>query len=297
MPRNLPPLNALRAFECAGRHGSFSAAAQEMNVSHAAVSRHVRGLEKRLGVQLFRTVARGVELTEEGRSYLNELTPALDQIAQATDMLQKQDAGVVSVSCEPTFALKWLMPRLGDFYKHYPEIAVSLQASPLLADLERYERDLAIRYCANVAPQLTSDRISAFKVYPYGVPDFARATTPLEILDQRLLHEDNGVLWCRWFTQAGHPEVSLPPSNPLSTVLAIEGALSGQGIVLVSPELVVDDVRAGRLIRLSDIGLDYGAYHLVYLKEVVRRRAVAAFRDWFLSATRALRDSELNAGA
>ena len=297
MPRNLPPLNAVRAFECAGRHGSFTAAATELNVSHAAVSRHVRGLEKRLGIQLFRTVPRGVELTEDGRSYLNELTPALDQIAQATEMLQKADAGVVSVSCEPTFALKWLMPRLGDFYKRFPEIAVSLQASPLLADLERYERDLAIRYSAQINPPLSSDRISAFKVYPYAVSDYAHVRTPAEILQQRLLHEDDRTLWCRWFELAGHPQVVFPPSSPLSTVLAIEGALAGQGVVLASPELVADDVAAGRLVRLSDLGLDYGAYHLVYLKEVVRRRAVAAFRDWFLSVTEELRNSAMNVNA
>ena len=294
MTRSLPPLNAVRAFECAGRHGSFSAAAAELNVSHAAVSRHVRGLEERLGVQLFRTVSRGVELTADGADYLAQLTPALDQIAQATDALQHKDSGVVSISCEPTFALKWLMPRLGDFYKKHPEIAISLQSTPALADIARFERDIAIRYCQSVEAPLASDMISVFQVYPYAVPGFANARTPDEILQHRLLHEDDGVLWCRWFTQAGRPDIQLPPSNPLSTLLAIEGALAGQGITLVSPELVADDVAAGRLVKLSEVGLDYGGYYLVYMPEIVRRRPVQAFRAWFLEITAILRDGAVS---
>ena len=117
MSRYLPPLNALRAFEAAGRHQSFSRSADELNVSHAAVSRHVRGLEKRLGVQLFKNVARGVELTEMGRQYLDQITPALEQISQASESIRRREDGKLSISCEPTFALKWLMPRLGHIFE------------------------------------------------------------------------------------------------------------------------------------------------------------------------------------
>lgn len=289
MPRNLPPLNAIRAFECAARHVSFSAAATELNVSHAAISRHVRGLEARLGVQFFKNIPRGLELTDAGEAYLKELTPALDRIANATDNLKQSDAGVVSISCEPTFAVKWLMPRLGDFYKQYPDVAISLQASPVLADIAGYERDIAIRYCHRVDTDLARDHICTTLMYPFAVPGLVTTQRPADLLKHRLLHEDDGVLWCRWFTKAGRPDVKLPPSNPLSSLLAIEGALAGQGIVLTSPELVADDVSSGRLVQISAIGLDYGGYYLVYLAETARRRAVRAFKDWFIAATAELR--------
>ena len=146
MHRNLPPLNALRAFEAAGRHESFSRAAEELSVSHSAISRHVRGLEHRLGAQLFKEAARGVELTPAGRAYLEQVMPALDIIAQATDALAETPAGRVTVNSEPLFAAKVVIPRLADFYARHPEIDVRLDVSHTLADLERYEADLAIRF-------------------------------------------------------------------------------------------------------------------------------------------------------
>ena len=137
MPRELPPLNALRAFEVAGRHNSFSGAAVELNVTHAAISRHVRGLEKRLGVQLFKTVSQGVDLTEAGAKYLRTITPALDQIAEATTAVSCKSDRSILVSCEPTFAVKWLMPNLGSFEDAHPGIEVQVQSTPKLADVAR----------------------------------------------------------------------------------------------------------------------------------------------------------------
>ena len=147
MARFLPKLNAVRAFESAGRHGSFSRAAAELNVSHAAISRHVRGLEADLGVQLFKVIARGVELTDAGRLYLSKVEPALDEISAASEVLRERDDASISVTCEPTFAGKWLMPNLGHFKRAYPDVSVRLESAPKLADIRNFEFDIAVRYC------------------------------------------------------------------------------------------------------------------------------------------------------
>ena len=296
MSRRLPPLNALRAFEAAGRHVSFSGAAEELHVTHAAISRHVRGLEKRMGVQLFQNVARGVELTEAGTKFLQAVSPALDQIAAATAELSDETEARISVSCEPTFAVKWLMPRLGTFQDAYPEVEVKFEASPRLVNIQQYECDLAVRFCAGDTPGLASDMICRSPVYPVGAPKLrggkARPRTPADLLSYRLMHEDKGQLWQRWFTNAGIAETDvkrLRSPGGLSSLLAIEGALAGQGLALISEELAFDDMESGRLERYSELGLSYGGYYLVYLKETVRRRPVQAFRKWLLETTEPLR--------
>ncbi|MEM1276644.1 MAG: LysR substrate-binding domain-containing protein [Pseudomonadota bacterium] len=296
MPRSLPPLNALRAFEAAGRRQSFTGAAQELNVTHAAVSRHVRGLERRLQVQLFRTVARGVQLTEIGAAYLARITPALDQIAQATEALGKAQPSTLTISCEPTFAFKWLMPRLGQFQALHPEIDIDLQSTPKLADLKTYECDLALRFCHS-APDMRADLISVSPVFPYGAPSLPVAEQPSDLLALKLMHEDNGALWKRWFEAAGLRDAYQPQkTSGLTTLLAIEGALAGQGVVLSSAELVCQDVELGRLKRLSPIGLAYGGYHLLCLEELAGRRSIRKFRDWVLSETTYLRAPPHSAG-
>lgn len=120
MSRRLPPLNALRAFDAAGRHESFTRAAGELGVSHSSISRHVRGLEDRLNVRLFRDQSRGVELTAAGARYLAVVSSALDQIAEATEALTERPSGTLVVNSEPFFAAKWLVPRLGDFPSGQP---------------------------------------------------------------------------------------------------------------------------------------------------------------------------------
>lgn len=287
MPRTLPPLNAVRAFDAAGRHGSFSLAADELNVSHAAISRHVRGLERRLGIQLFRNVARGVELTEAGRSFLAEVTPAFDRIAEAASNLTQTTTGVITVTCESTFAVKWLMPRIGKFENLYPDVDIALDANSSIVDIGRYEADIAVRYSKNMPRGLDYDLICHRPLYPVGKPELARLPlnehTPDKLAEYRLLHEDDGALWRRWFEKAGLARVSFPKMpRTLSGLLAIEAVLAGQGLALMSDEFIKDDIAAGRLVRYSDLALDYGAYYLVYRPETARRKEVRCFRDWLL---------------
>lgn len=295
MPRRLPPLNALRAFEAAGRHQSFTGAAEELNVSHAAISRHVRGLEARLGVQLFAAASRGVALTETGAAYLAEVSPALDAIAAATEALAAAAKGTLSVSAEPTFAIRWLAGRLGRFHARHPGIEVELEASPLVANLARHDCDMAIRFTAKSYPGLAADTISRAPLYPVGTPalreKFDAGRGPAALLDLTLLHEDKGALWRRWFAEAGLGEVALPPTpGRFSSLIAVEAALAGQGVALTSREIVAEELADGRLVKFSEIGLDFGGYYLVYLPERLRERPAAAFREWLLEESRELRD-------
>ena len=295
MVRRLPPLNAVRAFEAAARHESFSKAAEELNVSHAAISRHVRGLEERLGVLFFRTAKRGVELTEDGQDYLKAVSPALDTIAEATDALSDWPEGVVYITCEPTFAVKWLMPRLGEFQEQNEAVEISIDSSPALADLKRHEFDLAIRFGNGKWSGLEADLVSNAKVYPVGSPRLLRKageiTSPLDLCKLKLLHEDeDGWMWRHWFAAAGVPDVHLPPfPGPLSTALAIEAAAAGQGVALLSDDLAARDLEEGRLVRFHETGMDFGGYYLVYLKSALRQRAVRTFRDWLLRSSEEFR--------
>src|SRR5215470_13262051 len=145
MARRLPPLNALRAFEAASRHNGFTGAAAELRVSHAAVSRHVRALEARLGVTLFRTAKRGVELSPAGHRYLQTVSAAFDSIADATDAVAAVSQKQIRASVHPAFAGRWLIHRLGRFGQAYPDYEVVLDATPRAADVAHDEADLAIR--------------------------------------------------------------------------------------------------------------------------------------------------------
>lgn len=295
MYRQLPPLNALRAFEAAGRHQSFSRAAEELGVSHSSISRHVRGLEDRLGVQLFRELSRGLELSQDGAAYLAQIMPALDTIAYATEGLAEVPQGTVTVNAETLFAAKWLIPRLGAFSALHPEIEIRLEASRRLADVARYEADLAIRFVSPGAHYRGSELISDAPLHPYASPDLLvePIRSPRDLLSYPLLRDRSNGTWGYWFTLAGDvPDVEVPGSSwRMSSFLEVEAAISGQGVLLVSDEVVASEVAAGRLVRVSDVGFREGGYHLVQGDGVLRRKAVRVFRDWLIEQSRPWRST------
>lgn len=294
MARRLPPLNALRAFEAAGRRQSFVGAAKELNVSHAAVSRHVRGLEARLGVRLFRNLPRGVALTEAGDAYLAETSRALDLIEAATDRLTEGARRRVSVSAEPTFALKWLAPRLSDFHAQHPEIEIVVDANARIADLKGGECDVGIRWTRAEMREPGATLISNHPAYPVASRSFAAGlnlpVSPEDMQGLALLHEDSGAIWRRWFAAAGLSNPALRErTGRIGSLMAIEAALAGQGVALSSAELVAKDIDEGRLVRLSEIGVDFGGYHVILPPGAAGRGPAARFRDWLLGATETLR--------
>lgn len=293
MPRALPPLNALRAFEAAGRHQSFSGAAEELGVSHSAISRHVRGLEHRLGVQLFCDLPRGVALTQAGARYLAALSPSFDRIAKATEIFDQRPAGQVIVSAEPLFAMKWLIPRLGDFYMRFPDIELRLQASSTLAALDRYEADIALRFFRAGAKGQSAPLLSNAPLYPYAAPGLVPdPLSPESLLSLPLLRDRMADTWRHW---AGLADCS-PPEGAASdwrmrARLAYESALAGHGVLLISSEIAEVDAAAGRLVQCSDIGFRSGSYHLLTAEGATRRNAVRLFCDWLLDQSVALRDA------
>lgn len=295
MAPRLPPLNALRAFEVAARHSSFTGAATELRVSHAAISRHVRALEARLGVTLLRRAKRGLELTEDGARYLKAVSAAFESIAEATEALAKPKEVRVRVTAEPAFAGRWLIRRLGRFQEAHPDIDVVLDASPRLVDLARDEADLAIRYGQGGWPGLRQDQLASSRLYPVGRKELRRrraAFAPDELRAFVLLHEDDGSLWRRWFAAAGVTDANVSRGpRILETALALDAAVAGQGIALADEALIADDLASGRLVKLCDIALADGAYFLLSLPNAQRRRPLAAFRDWLLTETAVLRRS------
>jgi DNA-binding transcriptional LysR family regulator len=297
MSRRLPPLNALRAFEAAARHNSFTSAAAELRVSHAAISRHVRALEARLGVRLFNRVKRGVALTAAGADYLRTVSTAFDAIAEATDELAHPGRVKIRVSVHPAFAARWLIHRLDGFRRANPDCDVVLDATPRLVDLGRDEADLSIRNGEGGWPGLACDLLARSRLYPVGAPALLgrrRARlTPAELTSYPLLHDENGGDgWRRWFAVAGIADAEIEGgSYLLETNLAIDAAIAGQGVALVDDFLVTADLAAGRLVRFSEIPLaaSDGDFHLLGLESSLRRGPIGAFRSWLLSESDPLR--------
>jgi DNA-binding transcriptional LysR family regulator len=296
MVRQLPPLNALRAFEAAGRHQSFSRAAEELAVSHSSISRHVRGLEDRLGVQLFRDLPRGLELSEYGAAYLVQVSPALDAIASATETLTEVPKGTVWVNSETLFATKLLVPQLGDFAALHPDIEIRLEASRHLADVARYEADLAIRFVRPDNSYPGAELISDAPMHPYASPALLKGplTSTRDLLSYPLLKDRSSGTWDMWFALTGEVAPQEVPQSTwrMSSVLAVEAAVSGQGVLLVSDEVVAGEVAAGRLVRISEVGFREGGYYLLQGEGVMRRKAVRVFRDWLMAQTVVWRGAE-----
>ena len=284
MPRTLPPLNPLRAFEAAGRLGSFARAAEELNVSHSAVSRHVRGLEHRLNVHLFKNGPTGVTLTDQGRAYLAEVTPALDRIALATEALTELASGVVTMTTETTVAQKWLIPRLPNLKARHPEIDLRLSVSTELMDIEAHDFDLGLRYLRTEPPD-AHELLFPSAVCAFAAPGFAgiqNGSVDLASLARGpLIEEATFRLWPEWFRTAGLvdlPDLHLP--HPLNAILAIQSAVAGLGAVLMDRRLCEPEVTSGALVRLTDAELLFGGYFLATNARAGRRKAVRAVRRW-----------------
>lgn len=285
MARRLPSLNALKAFEAAARHGSFTKAAGELHVTHAAISRHVRELEAWLQVDLFRRVSRGVVVTEVGESYRRTLTEVFDRLLAATQEVVAGRAGRgLKVSVEPAFAARWLVPRLGSFQERHPDIDLSLESTNRLIDFRSDEVDLAIRYGQGDWQEVESLCLSEVHCFPVCSPDLLQGPLPAnpEVLrDHTLLHEETRRWWGEWLAEAGVEGVD-HTRGPLlqDTHLALEAAAAGQGFALGDSILAADDLADGWLVKPFAGQVLEGGYYLVqprHAKETAPRRA---FREW-----------------
>jgi LysR family glycine cleavage system transcriptional activator len=290
---HLPPLSALRAFEAAARLQSFSKAAEELNVTPAAISHQIHALEEDLGVSLFERRNRAVELTASARVLLPGLSEAFAGIQTSVRRLRAHnDTGTLNITVSPSFAGKWLVQRLYRFQEQNPEVDVRISATDAVVDLSRGDFDIAIRYGTGRYPGLIVELLLKNEVFPACSPELLRHGPPLEtpadLRHHELLHDqavDRDPLvptWSMWLKAAGVDDT--PASHGLSfstNVLALEAAIAGHGVTLAYSTTAAADIAAGRLVRLFSLALpDLFAYYIVTAPGALERPKVRAFRDW-----------------
>jgi LysR family glycine cleavage system transcriptional activator len=293
--RRLPPLNAIRAFEAAGRHLSFTKAADELNVTPAAISQQVRNLEDSLGVPLFRRLTRALLLTEAGQTALPILGEGFDYLQDGIDAVSRQeDTGIMTVSSAPSFAARWLVRRLPRFGEQYPDIRVRLDPSLQVVDFDRDNVDIAVRYGRGDYPGMRTDFLLPVDLSPVCSPKLLDGPHPLckpaDLEHHTLLQTDWTIAsssddgWAMWLLCAGVDNVD-PTSGSLFTTddLTVEAALQGHGVALVVRDLVADDVAAGRLVWPFDLIVksDF-SFYIVSPERTADAPKNVAFREWLL---------------
>jgi LysR family transcriptional regulator, glycine cleavage system transcriptional activator len=286
--RRLPPLNALKSFEAAARHESFTRAAAELCVTQGAVSHQVKALEAELGIKLFNRNSQRLLITEAGREYLLVIRNALDQIAVGTDqLLRRQISGVLTVSTSPDFAAKWLVHRLDRLAGAHPEIDLRISADMHHIDFAREDVDIAVRHGAGNWPGLAASQLCPEELFAVCSPRFLsgprRLSQPSDLLTASLLHLDDRKDWSRWLESVGvTPDEQLsrgPVFNRVS--MAIDAAVDGQGVALARTTLAAWDLINGRLVqpfpttsRLSK------TFWIVCPKATSTLPKITMFRDW-----------------
>jgi len=295
MPLRLPPLSPLRFFEAAGRHRSFKLAAEELNVTPSAVSHGVVGLEEILGVALFVRQPRSLALTAEGAEYLPYVSEALSLIAIGTQRLasRRTDRGI-TVSCAPTLASRWLLPRLGRFKQRWPAIGVTVDTSHRQVGFPVDGFDFAIRMSRATAAGTAWTRLFGERLVPVASPAYrtglADADSRIDLGRATLLHvlsasED----WPEWLERCGVERADSSAGLRFDTIqLAFEAAAAGLGVALGRRPLVDRDLADGRLVELGFAPIEAEtAYWLVSTEGAERRSDLVAFKRWIIAEAEA----------
>jgi DNA-binding transcriptional LysR family regulator len=280
----LPSLNGLRAFEAAARLGGFTAAAQELHVTQAAVSRSVKALEGQLGYPLFQRNANALALTPEGRMLVPDLTSAFELMAKATQRVSQSRAGpVLTVGVGPTFAIRWLIPRLGRFQQRHPEIEVHTATGGATA-LLRPEWTCSLRLGKDPSPGVVSEPLFSPEMTPVCSPAMAKKLkVPADLAKETLLDiahtpED----WVLWLTRAGVDPARISRRSVFPYhAFALQAALDGMGVAMGLQPYVTDDLKAGRLVAPFQLSVTKPlGWYLSYRKEVGGSEAFRKFRRW-----------------
>lgn len=286
-PRRPPNFSALRAFEAAARHQNFSRAAEELHLTHGAISHQVRALEQELGRPLFVRNGRNVTATPDALKFAQYLSHAFAGIAAASDALRPSGAGVrLTISSIPSFAARWLAPRLGGFIELHPHVEVVLQASGQLQDLARDAVDVGIRFGRGHYPGMMVQRLMGDVYYPVVSPHYRGGwlpATPQQLAQANLLRSVEP--WAPWLRAAG---LDLPePSGGLmfeDLSMLVRSAVDGNGVALVRHVVAMQEIASGQLIRLFDIATPCpDEYYFVSPPGASMKPQVLAFRDWLLA--------------
>lgn len=285
----IPPLSAIRVFEAAARHQSFTKAAAELGMTQAAVSYQIKVLEDRMGAPLFLRRPRQVTLTEVGQRLAPPVTEAFETIREAFATARTGAQGVLSITTVATFATDWLAQRLGSFQVEHPSLAVRLDLSPRLVDFAREEMDVAIRAGNGQWPGVQAHMLMRIDFTPMLSPELAASIggvkEPADLLKLPIIGTDDP-WWGQWLTEAGVSPDGLrdQPYNSMgSQTLEGRAALAGRGVAILTPAFYKSELETGRLIQPFDLVCDDGnAYWLVYPKARRNTPKIAAFRKWLL---------------
>ena len=284
--RRLPPFNALRAFDAAARHLNFRLPAEELGVTQGAVAQQIRGLEAESGISLFERHPRGLALTEAGRGYQPNIRRAFDIIQEATSLL-RPGRRHVTISVTPTFASKWLIPRLADFTDAYPDIDVRIVATDRISDFQADGVDVAVRLGRPpFGPDVTADLLLPHVIVAVGSPllieKFGHPEVVANFEHYPLLHDAHN-LWPRFLENI--PSLKPTPNQKAirfnQTALAVEAAIAGQGLTLAGSLYVEDDIASGRLLQLfgTSLAADSG-FFLVSQANAQSHAAISSFTSW-----------------
>jgi LysR family transcriptional regulator, glycine cleavage system transcriptional activator len=287
----LPPLAALRCFEAAARHESFTRAAEELGMTQAAVSYQIKVLEDRIGGPLFLRGARGVVLSETGRRLAPGVADAFARLRAAFADLSDSSDNILSITSLATFATNWLVPRIGAFQLAHPDIAVRLDASNKLVDFTREDVDIGVRSGGGAWPGLVAHPLLAAAFTPMMSPGLLESAGPLSAPSDLLkltLIDPTDYWWGDWFVAAGLEAPDLSKQRGIrveNQQLAGRAALAGQGVAILMPALFTEELADGRLVQpfpLVQQHANESHYWLVYPEARRRSPKIRAFRDWIL---------------
>lgn len=291
MKKRLPPLNWIRSFEAAARHLSFTHAALELNLTQAAVSQQIKGLESQLGAVLFKRLPRGLELTNAGSAYLPAVHESVERLSIATEEIFGQGrTDLLNVKVNLVFFLKWLAPKISNFRALYPHINLEITSNIWTDDKESSaDNDFEIRYGKGKWQALKSDRLTWDELFPVCSPDFLKKNTSLvtpdDLPNHTLLHVigyEEG--WGHWLNQTNHEHIKLSQGFQFDTLItALEMAAQGEGLALGRTSLVDGMIKSGRLVVPFEqrVATDE-AFYLVYTRSQARHPHADIFRNWLL---------------
>ncbi|BEU03893.1 transcriptional regulator GcvA [Agarivorans sp. OAG1] len=303
MARRLPPLNALKAFEAAARHLSFTRAAEELFVTQAAVSHQIKALEEFLGLKLFRRKNRALLLTEEGQGYFLDIKDIFISLTEATDRLLARGAkGTITVSLQPSFAIQWLVPRLSQFSEMHPDIDVRIKAVDLYEGSLTEDVDVAIYYGRGNWSGLRADKLHTEYLVPVCAPSLLvgdkALTKPEDLQYHTLLHDTARHDWKAWFKLVGLRQMNVNHGPIFShSTMVLQAAVYGQGVALGHSVLAKPEIEAGRLVcPFEQVLLSKNAYYMVCKPSQAEQGKLVAFREWMISLVEQEQQEFVNEG-